>query len=62
MTKKLYKTRNGNTLDGVCNGMAVYFNMDPTVMRLIWVAAGLLAAPATIIGYIVCSLVVPREQ
>ena len=62
MQKKLYKTRQGNKIDGVCNGIAVYFNVDPTIVRLIWVVVALLGfLPAVVIAYIICSLVIPRE-
>ena len=61
MQKKLYKTKYGNMIDGVCKGMAEYFNMDPTIMRLIWAAGLLLMLPATVIGYFICSIVIPRE-
>ena len=60
MYKKLYKVRYGAKVDGVCGGLANYLNMDPTIMRLIWVA-GTLFFGSGIIAYIVCSLVMPRE-
>ena len=61
MEKKIYKTRYNNKIDGVCQGIAVYFGVDPTLVRLIWVAAALFGVFPAVIAYIVCSLVIPRE-
>lgn len=36
MEKKLYKSNQNKMLDGVCGGIAEYFGIDPTVVRLIW--------------------------
>ena len=36
--RRLYKIKNGKILDGVCNGLAAYFGMDVTIVRLICVA------------------------
>ena len=37
MTKRLYKIENGKKLCGVCGGIAEYFNIDATIVRLLWV-------------------------
>lgn len=37
MEKKLYKVREGKMLDGVCGGIAEYFNIDPAIIRLAWI-------------------------
>ncbi len=57
MAKRLYKSSQ-KMLCGVCGGIAEYFNMDPTLVRLIWVVLTL-SGGAGIIAYIVCALVVP---
>ena len=36
MGKKLYKSNKNKMLDGVCGGIAEYFNIDPTLVRLGW--------------------------
>ena len=38
MNKKLYKSNTNRMLAGVCGGIAEYFNLDPTVVRLAWLA------------------------
>ena len=61
MEKKIYKSRYGTKIDGVCKGFADYFGIDPTIVRLIWVAAALFGVFPAVIAYIICSLVIPRE-
>ena len=36
MEKRLYRTVNGKMVAGVCGGIAEYFNIDPTVIRVVW--------------------------
>ena len=59
MEKKLYRVMKGKQLCGVCTGLAQYFRLDVTIVRL---AAVLLAlfGPG-VIAYIVCALVIPEE-
>lgn len=37
MSKKLYKNSAKKKIAGVCQGIAEYFDMDPTIIRVIWV-------------------------
>ena len=59
--KRLYKIEKGKKLCGVCGGIAEYFDMDPTLIRLLWilftacVGAGFLA-------YIVAAIVMPYKS
>ena len=60
MEKRLYKSNENKMLDGVCGGIAEYFDVDPTLVRLAWVVfcafggSGLLA-------YIVAAIIIPRK-
>lgn len=61
MNKKLYKIENGKKLCGVCGGIAEYFNIDPTIVRLAW--AVLVCAFGTgVLAYIVAALVMPNKS
>lgn len=60
MDKKLYKSRNNIKLDGVCAGFAEYFNIDPTVVRLLWALFTLLGGSG-VLAYIVAAIVMPRN-
>ena len=56
--KKLYRSKNAKMLCGVCGGIAEYFDMDPTIVRLI--AAGLaLFAGGGVVAYVLAALIIP---
>ncbi len=57
-TKKLYLSRKDKKLAGVCGGIAEYFNIDSTIVRLIWVIA-VFAVGTGILAYIICALIMP---
>ena len=56
--KRLYKSNN-RMLCGVCAGIAEYFGIDPTIVRLIWAALAL-SGPGILL-YIVAALVMPEN-
>lgn len=60
MEKKLYKSRDNKKIDGVCAGVGEYFDIDPTLVRLVWVFVTLFAG-AGLIAYIIAALVIPRK-
>ena len=60
MQKRLYKIGQGKMVDGVCGGIANYFGLDPTLVRLAWVIFTAMGGSG-IIAYIICSVVIPRE-
>ena len=60
MKKKLYKSRTDKKLCGVCGGIAEYFDMDVTLVRLAWVAFTLLGGSG-ILAYIIAAIVMPIE-
>ncbi len=60
MEKKLYRSRTDRMLGGVCGGIAEYFNVDPTLIRLLAVVL-IMAGGAAIIAYIIAWIVIPEE-
>lgn len=60
MEKKLYRSRVNRTLCGVCGGIGEYINLDPTVVRLLWVAFGFLGGSG-IIAYIIAAIIIPDQ-
>jgi phage shock protein PspC (stress-responsive transcriptional regulator) len=58
--KKLYKDKKNAMLSGVCAGVAKYFDMDPTIIRLIWVFVTLVGGSG-LVAYVVCAIVIPDE-
>ena len=60
MSKRLYKSRTEKVIDGVCGGIADYFGIDPTLVRLLWIAS-IFAGGAGIILYIIAMIIIPTE-
>ena len=61
MKKRLYKIEEGKILDGVCGGIAEYFDLDPTLVRLLWVLFSACVGSG-VVAYIICALVFPRKS
>ena len=61
MKKKLYKSRTDKKIDGVCAGIAEYFDVDPTVIRLTWVIFSLCGGSG-VLAYIICVLIIPEKE
>ncbi len=59
MTKRLYRSRTDRQLAGVCGGLAEYFGVDPTIVRVLFVALALLGGPGLIL-YIILALIMPE--
>ncbi len=57
--KRLYKIREGAVIAGVCTGLAAYFNVDLTLVRVIFVALAILTHGAWIVVYILMMLIIP---
>jgi len=58
----LRRSRSERMIAGVCGGIGVYFNIDPTLVRLLWVIATLGTAGAGVVAYLVATLVLPEES
>jgi len=56
--KRLYRSRTDRILGGVCGGLGEYLNIDPTLMRLLWVVFTLVWG-AGILAYIIAWIIVP---
>lgn len=59
--KRLYRSKIDRQIGGVCGGLAEYFNIDPTLVRVLF-AVGLLLASATFWVYLVLWIVVPEQS
>jgi phage shock protein C len=60
LDKKLYKSSTNKMLAGVCGGIAEYFGVDPTWIRLAWVIFSMTGG-ASVLAYIVAALIIPDE-
>jgi len=61
MKKKLYKSRKNKIIGGVCGGIAEYFNIDPTIVRIITVILGLIRGFG-LIAYLIIFLIMPYSD
>ena len=60
MGKRLYKSNKDKMVDGVCGGLAEYFGVDPTLIRLAWVLLCAMGGSG-VVAYIVAAIVIPRD-
>jgi phage shock protein C len=60
--KKLYRSRENRMLGGVCGGLGEYFDIDPTLVRLLFVFGAFLGIPGALaLIYLVMLIMVPQE-
>ncbi|HLU88097.1 MAG TPA: PspC domain-containing protein, partial [Taishania sp.] len=59
--RRLYRDTENGYIGGVCSGLASYFNIDPTIIRLIWVAAFLIGGVGFLL-YVVLWIVIPKAS
>lgn len=60
MSKKLYRSTGDRKICGVCGGIAEYFNIDSTIVRLAWIALTFLGASGILI-YIIAAIIMPDD-
>ena len=58
--KKLHKSSSQKMIAGVCGGIAEYFGVDPTLVRLGFVAFALLAGSG-LLAYLIAAIIMPQE-
>lgn len=59
--KRLYRTESDKMLCGVCGGVAEYFNLDPSLIRILWVIFALCCG-AGILAYIIAAIILPSKS
>jgi phage shock protein C len=60
MAKRLQRSRTEIIIGGVCGGLAEYFNVDPTLIRVLWVVVTLMGG-AGVLAYLILWIVMPQE-
>ncbi|MGN0664726.1 MAG: PspC domain-containing protein [Negativibacillus sp.] len=58
MSKRLYKSNKNKMIDGVCGGIAEYFGIDPTLVRLAWVLFCAMGGSG-FVAYILAAIIIP---
>ncbi len=59
--KRLYKIQEGKQIAGVCGGLAEYFQVDPTLVRIAWVIFGCIGGSG-LLAYFVCAAIMPYKE
>lgn len=59
--KRLYRSKKDRMICGVCGGIANYFNIDPTLVRLAFVLITL-GAGSGVLAYIIAAIIIPDER
>ena len=60
VTKRLYRSTDDVMISGVCGGIAEYFDVDPTIVRLLWVFLTIGSMGIGLIMYIAMAIIVPE--
>ena len=61
--KRLYRSREDRKITGVCAGLGHYFNIDPTVVRIIFIVLIIPTALFTMpIAYLLATILIPNEE
>ncbi len=60
-SKKLYKTKENSMISGVCAGLAEYFDLDVSIIRILWVVFSL-AGGSGVIAYIAAAIILPEKR
>jgi phage shock protein C len=58
--KRLFKSRTNKIIAGVCGGLAEYFDVDPVIMRVLFVLLAFFGGSGLIL-YIACAIIMPKR-
>jgi phage shock protein C len=59
-TRKLYRSKTDRKVAGVCGGLAQYFNIDPTLIRVLFIVLAILGGSGLVL-YLALWIIVPKE-
>lgn len=59
-TRKLYRSTTDKKLAGICGGLGDYFNVDPTVVRILFVAGFFLSGSLMFWLYLILWIIIPE--
>jgi phage shock protein PspC (stress-responsive transcriptional regulator) len=58
---RLYRSRKERILGGVCGGLGEHIDVDPSIIRLVWVIVSLVSLGIGIIVYLVAWIIIPES-
>jgi phage shock protein C len=59
--KRLFRSRTNRLLGGIRGGLGIYFDTDPNIIRILWVALTIISVGVGVIVYIVAWILIPEE-
>ena len=59
--RRIYRVEEDKVVDGVCGGIAEYFDIDPVIVRIIFLLSTLFTGVG-VIAYIICTLAFPKKS
>ena len=62
MDKKLKRSSTDRIIAGVCGGVGEYFNIDPVIIRIIWVLLSFMPGGPGFLAYLICALIIPEDD
>ncbi len=60
--RPLRRSRKHKAIAGVCGGFAEHFDLDVSLMRVIWLLVAILGCGAGLIAYLICWIVIPLQE
>jgi phage shock protein C len=61
LRNRIYRSQRERIFAGVAGGLAEYFDIDPTIVRLLWVLAVVTTGPLALFLYLLCAMIIPRD-
>ena len=59
--RRIYRVEEDKVVDGVCGGIAEYFDIDPVIVRIVFLLSTLFTGVG-LVAYIICALVFPKKS
>jgi len=60
--KRLYRSDTDKMIAGVCGGIAEYFTLDPTLVRIGYIVLSVFTVFSGVLGYLILWIVVPKRK
>ena len=60
--RKLTRSATNRTICGVCGGIGEYLNIDPTIIRIIWIFCSLAGCGTGLVVYLIAAIVIPEPD
>jgi phage shock protein PspC (stress-responsive transcriptional regulator) len=62
LRKRIYRSRDERMIAGVAGGLANYLDIDPSIMRILWLVAFFGTGPVALLVYLVCAIIIPSDR